>query len=92
MSEVEVHYSNLQRLAHECVDADVAAHQLLRSRLEERNEFVLKALDLRKLLLSSSDENSVIGLLTIGYFLELTGDSRIAAFVLCTELEERLSI
>lgn len=91
MSEIEDHYSNLQGLAHECVDADMSAYQLLHSRLEERNEFVINAINLRRLLLSGGDEDSVIGLLATGYFSELTGDSRIAAFVLCTELEREIT-
>jgi hypothetical protein len=91
MIEIETYLDKLHALARECVDADISAYLFLRDRLEERDESTLSVVDFRREFLSVRDEESVMGLLPTGYFSELVDKTRIAAFVVCTELEREIS-
>src|SRR4051812_6720553 len=91
MEEIETYSNQLHALARECVEAEISAFVLLRDRLEEHDEVTLSVVDLRGDLLSGTDEESVISLLTTGYFSELVGKRRVAAFVVCIEMEREVS-
>jgi hypothetical protein len=91
MEEIDTYSNQLHALAHKCVEAEISAYVFLRDRLEEHDEGTLSVIDLRGELLSGSDEESVINLLTTGYFSELAGKRRVAAFVVCIDMEREVS-
>jgi hypothetical protein len=85
--ELDDYFNAVNRIAHECFDREAAVSNYLEQmRVADSNRYNA-LLRFRQDSMTAADAERAQGYLAIGYFRDLSGAERLAAFILCFDVE-----